>query len=182
MPLCHCEGRDAVQRCLDRAKRPGDVFCPQGRRVIAHFLQKRQRNHVFFFKGSDRQSPQCNHMPETPQPAAHIARQRADIGAFPALGKEDCVTGIRHFFQRQGADVDFPRFDFDRLAIARKISDRRGEGKALGNLGTTLARLGEVRKATDYYEQALTIAREIGDPMIESAVMAGMKAMRPDHS
>ena len=50
-----------------------------------------------------------------------------------------------------------------RLAIAREIGDRRGEGSALGNLGNAWADLGETRKAIELYEQSLAIAREIGD-------------------
>ena len=38
-----------------------------------------------------------------------------------------------------------------------------GEGAHLGNLGLAYADLGEVRRAIEYYEQALAIAREIGD-------------------
>jgi len=47
--------------------------------------------------------------------------------------------------------------------IDRKIGDRRGEGKAFGNLGIAYKDLGEPRRAIEYYEQALVIDREIGD-------------------
>ena len=50
-----------------------------------------------------------------------------------------------------------------RLKIAREIGDRRGEGSALGNLGSAYAHLGGTRRAIEYYEQALAIDREIGD-------------------
>ena len=50
-----------------------------------------------------------------------------------------------------------------RLAIAREIGDRRGEGTALGNLGIAYADLGQVERAIGFYEQHLAIAREIGD-------------------
>ncbi|HXU31131.1 MAG TPA: tetratricopeptide repeat protein [Thermoanaerobaculia bacterium] len=49
------------------------------------------------------------------------------------------------------------------LAIRRELSDRRGEGNALGNLGTAYADLGETRQAIELYEQRLEVAREIGD-------------------
>ena len=49
------------------------------------------------------------------------------------------------------------------LAIARDIGDKRGEGADLGNLGRAYAALGEIDKATQYFERRLTIAREIGD-------------------
>jgi tetratricopeptide (TPR) repeat protein len=63
------------------------------------------------------------------------------------------------------------------LIIAREIGDRHGEGTLLRNLGTAYMRLGivewnkgaadralyEMRKAPEFYEQALIITREIGD-------------------
>ncbi len=45
----------------------------------------------------------------------------------------------------------------------REIGDRRGEGNALGNLGNAYAALGDARKAIEFYEQRMVIAREIGD-------------------
>lgn len=49
------------------------------------------------------------------------------------------------------------------MIIDREIGDRRGEGNALGNLGTAYAALGDARKAIEFYEQRMVIAREIGD-------------------
>ena len=60
------------------------------------------------------------------------------------------------------------------LTAARTIGDRRGEGNALGNLGNAWVRLGEVRKAIDYYEQALEIAREIGDRRNEGNALGNL--------
>ncbi len=65
------------------------------------------------------------------------------------------------------------------LAIAREIcaastegspewtAGRRAEGKYLGNLGLAHAGLGEARRAIQYFEEALAIAREIGDRRAE---------------
>jgi len=51
-----------------------------------------------------------------------------------------------------------------RLAIdMEKLRQRQEEGSALVNLGVAYKRLGEYKQAIDYYQQSLTIAREIGD-------------------
>lgn len=48
------------------------------------------------------------------------------------------------------------------LHAARLVNNRPGEGAALGNLGDTHTKMGEVRKAIEYYLQALVISREMG--------------------
>jgi tetratricopeptide (TPR) repeat protein len=60
------------------------------------------------------------------------------------------------------------------LRIAREISNRRGEGAALGNLGLAYADLGDVRKAIEFYERALIIAREIDDRRGEGAALGSL--------
>jgi tetratricopeptide (TPR) repeat protein len=45
--------------------------------------------------------------------------------------------------------------------MARKLGNKEIESSHLGNLGSAYLRLAEVRKAIEYYEQALVIAREI---------------------
>jgi tetratricopeptide (TPR) repeat protein len=60
------------------------------------------------------------------------------------------------------------------LAAARKLHRREYEGIALGNLGNAYARLGDARKAIDFYEQALVIAREIGDRRGEGAALGNL--------
>jgi tetratricopeptide (TPR) repeat protein len=49
------------------------------------------------------------------------------------------------------------------LVIMREIGDRRGEGNALGNLGSAYFTLGECKTAVDYYKKRLAIAQEIED-------------------
>ena len=50
-----------------------------------------------------------------------------------------------------------------RLAIARTLGDRHGEGDALGNLGTAYKTLGAIAQAIGYYEQQRTLTQAIGD-------------------
>ena len=61
-----------------------------------------------------------------------------------------------------------------RLVIAREIGDRRGEGNALGSLGSAYYRLGQVEQAIGFYEQHLAIAREIGDQRGESNALGNL--------
>src|SRR5208282_472567 len=57
------------------------------------------------------------------------------------------------------------------LAAARRLRDRAAEAVHLGNLGLTNADLGETRRAIEFYEQRLAIAREIGDRRGEGSVL-----------
>jgi tetratricopeptide (TPR) repeat protein len=49
------------------------------------------------------------------------------------------------------------------LTAAGRLNRRDAEGTALGNLGTAYADLGETRRAIEFYQQHLQIARETGD-------------------
>jgi len=49
-----------------------------------------------------------------------------------------------------------------------------GEGNALGNLGNAYAALGEARKAIEFYEKHMDIAREIGDRRGEGAALGNL--------
>jgi tetratricopeptide (TPR) repeat protein len=49
------------------------------------------------------------------------------------------------------------------LSAAQGLGRKQAQGNHLGNLGNAYSALGEVARAIEYYEQALTIAREIGD-------------------
>src|SRR5262249_17256747 len=60
------------------------------------------------------------------------------------------------------------------LAIAREISDRRGESQALGNLGEAYRELSDYHRAIELYEQGLAIAREIGDRSGEGIALGNL--------
>jgi tetratricopeptide repeat protein len=57
------------------------------------------------------------------------------------------------------------------LAAARKLNRRDAEGAALGNIGVAHKSLGEPRRAIEFYEQVLQIARETGDRRIGQGSM-----------
>ena len=65
-----------------------------------------------------------------------------------------------------------------RLAIAREIGDRRGEGRVLGNLGNAYFRLGQVERAIDFWEQAVRIGQEIKDPEIVRVFSSSLERLR----
>ena len=56
------------------------------------------------------------------------------------------------------------QFYEQRLAIAREIGDRRGEGTVLWNMSLVLDQLGERAQAIQHAEQALIIREQIEDP------------------
>ena len=49
----------------------------------------------------------------------------------------------------------------------------------MGNLGNAYAELGKVHRAIEYYEQALAIAREIGDKRGEGADLGNLGQSTP---
>jgi tetratricopeptide (TPR) repeat protein len=49
------------------------------------------------------------------------------------------------------------------LSACREVGDRRGEARALGNLGMAYNEMGQIRRAIGYFEKALVVATESGD-------------------
>ena len=60
------------------------------------------------------------------------------------------------------------------LIIYREIKDRRGEGRALGNLGIAYLSLGDYAKAIEYAQQQLAIAREIKNRQSEGKALGNL--------
>jgi len=78
-------------------------------------------------------------------------------------GASDLVGTVEDYLDIQG-------YGTDRLAVletgiiaARELKNRQNEGGFSGNLGIAYSSLGQVDKAIEYHEQALTISRETGD-------------------
>ena len=55
-----------------------------------------------------------------------------------------------------------------------QLEDKASEGVHLGNLGLAYAALGETRKAIEFYEKHMEIAREIGDRRGEGAALGNL--------
>lgn len=66
-----------------------------------------------------------------------------------------------------------PQLEAQRDA-AQRLKRRDSEGMALGNLGVAYANLGDPRKAIDFNQQVLIIAREIGDRRGEGASLGNL--------
>jgi CHAT domain-containing protein/Tfp pilus assembly protein PilF len=60
------------------------------------------------------------------------------------------------------------------LKLFREIGDRKGEGRALGNLGSAYNSLGQYQKAIEFSQQSLTIFREIGDRNGEGTALGNL--------
>jgi len=64
--------------------------------------------------------------------------------------------------------------EYEQLAIAGEIKDRNGKMHGLHNLGVAYRSLDRDREAMTSFQQALTIAREIGDRRMEGYVLADL--------
>ncbi len=60
------------------------------------------------------------------------------------------------------------------LKIYQSIKDRKGEGKALGNLGIAYRSLGDYKQAIQYQQQSLSIKRAIGDKLGEGQSLGNL--------
>jgi tetratricopeptide (TPR) repeat protein len=102
------------------------------------------------------------------------AAERADSDE---AGAELCITypdsGIDLLNLRQHPH-ELIRWLEAMLTAAQKLKRRDAAGRALGNLGGAYAALGETRRAIEFYEQALQIARETGDRRREGSALLHM--------
>jgi tetratricopeptide (TPR) repeat protein len=60
------------------------------------------------------------------------------------------------------------------LAIRREVSDKKGEGVTLNNMGIVYFYWGQYAKALEFYQQALVIRREVSDKNGEARTLNNM--------
>src|SRR5260370_420694 len=60
------------------------------------------------------------------------------------------------------------------LNVSKEIGDLRGEGNALGGIGSCLVELGQPRKGIEAFEEWLPIAQQLGDRVSEHQVYGGL--------
>ena len=68
----------------------------------------------------------------------------------------------------------------ERLEVAQKMQDKRGESDSLHYLGRLARQLGELRDAEEYYERALRINQEMGNKQSESWTLAFLGQIQQD--
>ncbi len=101
----------------------------------------------------------AGHAPSDPE-AAKLSN------SYPAAGAH-CL-GLRHHPRER------IRWREDALAAATQLKDRGAERAHLGNLGAAYMKLGEYRRAIEYYERHLQIARELNDRSGEGQDLANL--------
>jgi tetratricopeptide (TPR) repeat protein len=60
------------------------------------------------------------------------------------------------------------------LTIAQQLHDRAAEGRHTGSLGNAYSKLGETRRAIEFYEQCLFITRELGNQWHEGTSLGNL--------
>ena len=66
------------------------------------------------------------------------------------------------------------------VEAARALREAQTESAWLGGLGNIYSLLGQAERATEYYQQALAISREIGDQWLEGAVLGCLGSVYRD--
>jgi len=110
--------------------------------------------------------------PFHPQALAALerAKQACEDDALPAEARDaarrlisDYAFALRDYWPVRGLFVQERLWKEMAVECCHALGRRGDEGAHLGNLGLAYWSLGEVKRAIDYYEQALAIRREIGD-------------------
>jgi tetratricopeptide (TPR) repeat protein len=92
-------------------------------------------------------------------------------------GKNEGVLALAEWLYRSGVHfLDLRGYGHEAVRLMGWAVEaaRTVEGAWLGNLGSAYHRLGDVRRAIEYYEQALTVAREIRDRGNEEVWLGGL--------
>ena len=107
----------------------------------------------------------------------------------PEEGRAYANLGNAYLYNSKSLGRNFRRKAIDCLSLGEKhlkiiaieIGDRAGEGRAYGNLGNAYRSLGDFRKAIEYHEKRLKIAKEIGDRAGEGAKPMEISVMLTGH-
>lgn len=90
-----------------------------------------------------------------------------------SLGRAGALTSIGVLQQRTGDFASAYGNHTEAIAIYRELGDRGGQAEVLNNIGD-LMDLSFDAAARDHYEQALTLAREVGLQLEEARALAGI--------
>jgi tetratricopeptide (TPR) repeat protein len=122
------------------------------------------------------------------QPVAETRKQVDEFKGLlqelnETLGREDPVAlrkrlavlnALAERYYRTADYLQARKYWTEALEIAKRLGDRRAEGRALGNLGVAYRSLGEYRRAIEYHEKHLAIARGVGDRRGEGAALGNL--------
>jgi tetratricopeptide (TPR) repeat protein len=98
-------------------------------------------------------------------------------------GREDAVglrkrlavlIALADRYYRLSNFITAQKYCAEAMGTAKKLNDRREEGRAFGNLGLTYSALGEMHQAIHHFDQSLAIGREIRDRESESAALSNL--------
>ena len=84
-------------------------------------LEGREAHGVRLVEGGNARAPQRDEMAEAAELGAHVAGQRAHVGALAAAGLEHGGVAVRHVEEGEGVDLHRSRFQLDDLARARQV-------------------------------------------------------------
>ena len=99
---------------------------------------------------------------------------------FNPLYIADMLLSYGRVLQYNGQLDEANRYYQERLEVAQKMQDKRGESDALHYLGRLARQLGELRDAEEYYERAFKINHEIGNQQSESWTLAFLGQIQQD--
>lgn len=101
------------------------------------------------------------------------ALELARLGRLPQL-EADILMSLGPHFSDLNAYGEARKHLTAALQIYRRLGDRHGEGKALGNLGVSFWGQGDPVEARAYFEAALQAIQEVGDRRVEGIILGNL--------
>lgn len=89
---------------------------------------------------------------------------RAQNSTGQPPGPDELIAHARQTYIQQGPKVALPEFE-QALEMFRKSKDRRREAITLGYMGNCYRRVGDLPRALDFVQRAMTIKQELGDKL-----------------
>ena len=91
-----------------------------------------------------------------------------------AAGETEAYANLGNTFQSLRNFQEAIKYHKKRLSIAKKLSDKLGDGRDYMNLGNTYISLGKLEEAKKNYEKRQTIAIEVSDKAGEGRALGSL--------